>query len=250
MTRTVVVIPTYNEIDNVALIVDRTTSTNPDVHVLVVDDDSPDGTGAAADRIALRLSQVHVLHRSAKEGLGAAYLAGFAWALDQGFDVVVEMDADGSHAPEQLEGLLTAISRGAHVAIGSRYVAGGATVNWPRRRRMLSKTANAYARLALGAPINDITSGYRAYRSEVLADIDFADVHSRGYGFQVEMAWRAIRLGGVVVEVPITFVERRLGASKMDIGTIWEAVTNIARWGVQHRFGITRETGRDRKASR
>lgn len=249
MTRTLVVIPTYNERDNLETVIGRTMSCDPNVHMLVVDDGSPDGTGLLADRIAAEAcGRVHVLHRSVKEGLGAAYVAGFGWAVKRGYDVVVEMDADGSHAPEQLSMLLDAIANGADVAIGSRYVAGGETHNWPRRRRLPSRTANVYARFALGTSIKDITAGYRAYRIEVLDAVDFEGVRSRGYCFQVDMAWRAVRHGFSVVEVPITFVERRHGASKMDVATMWEALTSIARWGVRHRFDSTRGRRGDRTA--
>ncbi|PQM48229.1 Polyprenol monophosphomannose synthase [Mycobacterium talmoniae] len=180
------------------------------------------------------------MHRTAKAGLGAAYLAGFAWGLAREYAVIVEMDADGSHAPEQLHRLLDAVDGGADVAIGSRYVDGGAVRNWPWRRLALSKTANTYSRLLLGVGIHDITAGYRAYRREVLEKIDLAAVESKGYCFQIDLTWRAINNGFVVVEVPITFTERELGVSKMSGSNIREAMIKVARWGIAGRLNRTR----------
>lgn len=236
-----VVIPTYNEVENLPLIVGRLRRARPDVHVLVVDDGSPDGTGALADELAAAdPDRLHVLHRTAKAGLGAAYLAGFAWGLSRQYTVLVEMDADGSHAPEQLHRLLDAIDAGADVAIGSRYVDGGAVRNWPWRRLALSKTANTYSRLLLGVGIRDITAGYRAYRREVLEKIDLAAVDSKGYCFQIDLTWRAVNNGFTVVEVPITFTERELGVSKMSGSNIREAMLKVARWGVDGRLNRAR----------
>jgi dolichol-phosphate mannosyltransferase len=209
--------------------------------VLVVDDGSPDGTGDLADELALAdPDRVHVMHRTTKDGLGAAYLAGFAWGLGRQYSVLVEMDADGSHAPEQLHRLLEALDRGADVAIGSRYVPGGEVRNWPRRREMLSKTANWYARLLLGVDVHDITAGYRAYRREVLEKIDLSAVDSKGYGFQVDLTWRSINNGFTVAEVPITFAEREYGESKMDGSTIREAIVKVAQWGIRGRMNRAR----------
>jgi dolichol-phosphate mannosyltransferase len=210
--KVLVVIPTYNERDNIESIVGRVRSSVPDAHVLVVDDGSPDGTGKIADGLAESDGQVHVLHRTEKNGLGAAYIAGFDWGLDAGFEVLVEMDADGSHQPEQLPRLLAALSH-ADVVLGSRWIPGGSVVNWPASRHVVSRGGNLYTRLALGAKLKDITGGYRAYRREVLEGIDYAKVDSQGYCFQVDLAWRAVRGGYRVVEVPITFVERERGES-------------------------------------
>ncbi len=243
--RTLVIIPTYNELENLPIIMRRVHAALPDVHVLIVDDGSPDGTGKLADELALAdTDRVHVMHRTAKDGLGAAYLAGFAWGLNRQYSVLVEMDADGSHAPEQLIRLLDAVDAGADLVIGSRYVSGGTVRNWPWRRLVLSKTANTYSRVLLGVDIHDITAGYRAYRREVLEKIDLAAVDSKGYCFQIDLTWRAINNGFKVVEVPITFTERELGVSKMSGSNIREALVKVARWGVggrlDHARGIVR----------
>jgi dolichol-phosphate mannosyltransferase len=239
--RALVIIPTYNELENLPLIVGRVHAARPEVHVLVVDDGSPDGTGQLADELALAdPDRVHVMHRAGKEGLGAAYLAGFAWGLNRQYSVLVEMDADGSHAPEQLHRLLDAVDEGADLAIGSRYVQGGAVRNWPWRRLVLSKTANTYSRLLLGVDIHDITAGYRAYRREVLEKIDLTAVDSKGYCFQIDLTWRAINNGFKVVEVPITFTERELGVSKMSGSNIREAMVKVAQWGIGGRLDRAR----------
>ncbi len=236
--RTLVIIPTYNELQNLPIILGRVRKARPDVHVLVVDDGSPDGTGRLADEFAAAdPTHVHVMHRTTKDGLGAAYLAAFDWGLERGYTVLVEMDADGSHAPEQLYRLLDAIDNGADLAIGSRYVDGGTVRNWPWRRLVLSKTANTYARVLLGVGIHDITAGYRAYRREVLDKLDLPTVDSKGYCFQIDLTWRAINNGYTVAEVPITFTERELGVSKMSGSNIREAMTKVARWGIGGRFG-------------
>jgi len=239
--RTLVIIPTYNELENLPLIMGRVHKARPEVHVLVVDDSSPDGTGDLADKLALAdPGRVHVLHRTAKDGLGAAYLAGFAWGLARKYSVLVEMDADGSHAPEQLYRLLDAIDEGADLAIGSRYVEGGTVRNWPWRRLVLSKTANTYSRLLLGVGIHDITAGYRAYRREALEKLDLSAVDSKGYCFQIDLTWRTINSGFTVVEVPITFTERELGVSKMSGSNIREAMTKVAQWGIGGRIDQAR----------
>jgi len=243
--RSLVIIPTFNERENLPLILDRVRTVCPEVDVLIVDDGSPDGTGALADELALAdPDAVSVMHRVSKDGLGAAYLAGFAWGLERGYAVVVEMDADGSHAPEQLHRLLEAIDEGADVAIGSRYVDGGAVRNWPLRRLLLSKTANTYSRLLLGVKIRDITAGYRAYRREVLEEIDLDAVDSKGYCFQIDLTWRAINNGFSIVEVPITFTERELGVSKMSGSNIREAMAKVARWGIGGRWDRARGAAR------
>ncbi|MDY6995095.1 MAG: polyprenol monophosphomannose synthase [Actinomycetota bacterium] len=243
--RTLVIIPTYNERTNLPLIIERVNSSAPDVDVLIVDDSSPDGTGELAEELALAdPDRIHTMHRTSKEGLGAAYLAGFAWGLNRQYSVLVEMDADGSHPPEQLHRLLDAVDGGADVVIGSRYVAGGEVVNWPRRRLVLSRTANGYSRILLGVDIHDITAGYRAYRREVLEKIDLAAIDTKGYGFQVDLTWRSINAGFVVVEVPITFTEREHGVSKMDGSTIREAIVKVAEWGLRARIDRARGSAR------
>ncbi len=229
-----VVIPTYNERDNLEAIVDRVLAATPAVHVLVVDDGSPDGTGKIADALAEADERVEVLHRTAKAGLGAAYIAGFEWGLTQGRQVFVEMDADGSHAPEQLPRLLDALDD-ADVVLGSRWVAGGRVVNWPTSRQWLSRGGNLYTRLALGVRVHDATGGYRAYRRAVLEGIDYHAVASQGYCFQVDLVWRAIQAGYRVVEVPITFTERERGESKMSGSIVREALWRVTLWGAEHR---------------
>jgi dolichol-phosphate mannosyltransferase len=234
-----VVIPTYDERDNLERIVARTRAAVPDAHVLVADDNSPDGTGELADKLSAQDDHVHVLHRPGKQGLGAAYLAGFGWALERDYDVLVEMDADGSHRPEDLPAMLTALAD-ADLVLGSRYVPGGTVVNWPWHRLLLSKGGNTYARMALGVPLRDITGGYRAFRRETLSGLDLADVESQGYCFQVDLAWRAVRGGFRVVEVPITFVEREMGTSKMSGSVVREALWRVTEWGVHSRTDALR----------
>jgi dolichol-phosphate mannosyltransferase len=229
-----VVIPTYNEAENLPEITARVRRAVPRAEILVVDDASPDGTGALADELATADPQVHVLHRPGKQGLGAAYVAGFAWARERSFDVVVEMDADGSHAPEQLPRLLDTV-RTADVVLGSRWVPGGEVRNWPWRRMALSRGGNLYTRLVLGMPFRDATGGYRAYRMPVLDKIDIDSVASQGYCFQVDLAWRAHRQGLRVVEVPITFTERQRGASKMSSAIVREALWRVTQWGLRDR---------------
>ena len=234
--RVLVIIPTYQERENVARIVGRVRSAVPAVDILIADDNSPDGTGKIADELAASDDHVQVLHRPAKGGLGAAYVAGFGVALAAGYDVVVEMDADGSHQPEQLPRLLDALAT-ADVVLGSRWVKGGEVSNWPKSREILSRAGNAYARVALGIPLRDATGGYRAYRAKVLRSFDLTTVRSQGYCFQVDLALRSWERGYRIVEVPITFVERELGASKMNRGIVVEAFTRVAIWGVQRRLG-------------
>jgi dolichol-phosphate mannosyltransferase len=234
---TLVVIPTFKEVENLPLTLDRLHRARPDVHALIVDDSSPDGTGELADaRASADPGRVHVMHRTEKAGLGAAYLAGFGWGLARQYDVLVEMDADGSHAPEQLHRLLDAVDAGADLAIGSRYVDGGTVRNWPWRRKALSKIANTYSRLCLGVGVHDITAGFRAYRREVLEKLDLAAVDSKGYCFQIDLTWRTVTNGFTVVEVPITFTERELGVSKMSGSNISEALVKVARWGISGRL--------------
>ncbi|MGA8209531.1 MAG: polyprenol monophosphomannose synthase [Nocardioidaceae bacterium] len=228
------VVPTYNECENLPWIVGRLRTAVPEADVLVVDDASPDGTGAVADRLARRDPAVSVLHRAGKAGLGAAYLHGFRVALERGYDVVGEMDADGSHQPEQLRDLLAALDR-ADLVIGSRWVPGGSVVNWPRHRRLLSIGGNLYARSLLGIRIRDVTAGYRLFRRSTLERIDLRTVESAGYIFQADLAYRTLRAGLTVVEVPIEFVERRVGESKMSSEVAWESLRRITAWGLAER---------------
>ena len=232
--RVLVIIPTYDEAENIRLIADRVRREVPSVDILVADDNSPDGTGAIADDLAASDNHIFVLHRSGKQGLGEAYKAGFAWAKDKGYDVVVEMDADGSHAPEELTKLLDAL-RDADVVLGARYVPGGSVHNWPIHRLVLSRGGNLYIRMALGMPFKDATGGYRAYKMDVLDAIDVGSVASQGYSFQVELAWRAYRHRFRIAEVPITFTERERGASKMSSNIFREQLLRVTVWGVQAR---------------
>jgi dolichol-phosphate mannosyltransferase len=237
--RVLVIIPTFNERENVEAIVGRVRAAVPAVDVLVVDDNSPDGTGELADGLAAVDDQVKVVHRTAKDGLGRAYLAGFRWALEHGYDVMVEMDADGSHRPEELPLLLNAL-READLVIGARWVPGGEVVNWPKSREVLSRSANAYAKVMLGVPLHDATAGYRAFRATTLEKIGLDEVDSRGYCFQIDLALRAVRQGLRVVEVPITFVERAQGTSKMSRNIVAEAMWRVTVWGVGGRLNRLR----------
>ncbi|MFF2513082.1 polyprenol monophosphomannose synthase [Streptomyces sp. RLB1-33] len=238
-----VIIPTYNEAENIKKIVGRVRASVPDAHVLVADDNSPDGTGKLADELAAEDDHVQVLHRKGKEGLGAAYLAGFAWGMEHGYGVLVEMDADGSHQPEELPRLLTAL-KGADLVLGSRWVPGGRVVNWPKSREFISRGGSMYSRLMLDVPIRDVTGGFRAFRRETLEGLGLGEVASQGYCFQVDLARRAVKSGFHVVEVPITFVERELGDSKMSRDILVEALWRVTTWGVGERVG--RITGRKR----
>ncbi|MFL6128707.1 MAG: polyprenol monophosphomannose synthase [Mycobacteriales bacterium] len=232
--RVLVVIPTYNEAANLASVTARLRAAVPEADVLVVDDGSPDGTGAIADRLAVGDSSVHVLHRVEKAGLGAAYVAGFRWALAAGYDAVVEMDADGSHAPEELPRLLAAL-RGADLVIGSRWVPGGEVRNWRVSRLLLSRGASLYTRVLLRYPVRDATAGYRVYRRTVLEELKLDEVASQGYCFQIDLGWTTWRRGFRVVEVPITFTEREAGQSKMSRAIVTEALWRVAVWGLTSR---------------
>jgi len=229
-----VIIPTYNEIESLPLIVAAVRKKAPAVHILIADDNSPDGTGTFADTLALADPQIQVLHRTVKDGLGAAYLAGFAWAKINGFDVVVEMDADGSHRAIDLPVLLNALVD-ADAVLGSRWISGGEVVNWPLRRKVLSQGGNLYTRLMLGIPLRDATGGFRAYRISALEKMDVQSVQSEGYCFQVDLAWRAVQSHLRIAEVPITFVERELGTSKMDSKIVKEALMRVTIWGIEKR---------------
>ena len=243
--RVVMVIPTYNEADNLDWVVGRLRVAEPSVDLLVVDDNSPDGTGALADELAAADPAVHVLHRPGKAGLGAAYLAGFAWALDAGYDVVGEMDADGSHQPEQLHRLLEALLD-ADLVIGSRWIPGGSVVNWPLRREALSRGGNLYVRVLLGISIKDATAGFRVFRRSALEKIDLASVQSTGYVFQTDLVTRCLRAGLAVREVPIEFVERVRGDSKMSGAVATESLRRITRWGLRERRDQVRRALRRR----
>ncbi|MFD4976928.1 polyprenol monophosphomannose synthase [Streptomyces sp. NPDC058424] len=239
-----VIIPTYNEAENIKTIVSRVRTSVPEAHILVADDNSPDGTGKLADELAADDGHVHVLHRKGKEGLGAAYLAGFRWGLERDYGVLIEMDADGSHQPEELPRLLTAL-KGADLVLGSRWVPGGRVVNWPKSREFLSRGGSTYSRIALDLPLRDITGGYRAFRRETLEGLGLDEVASQGYCFQVDLARRAVKAGYHVVEVPITFVEREHGDSKMSRDILVEALWRVTAWGVGER--VTKITGRGDK---
>lgn len=254
--RVLVVIPTYDERENIPVALERLREHVPTADVLVVDDGSPDGTGELAEKIAAdeaastdATRTIAVLHRSGKLGLGTAYVAGFGWALARDYDLVVEMDADGSHRAQDLP-LLLAATTDADLVLGSRWVPGGSVVNWPAHRKVLSLGGNTYTRLVLGIPLRDATGGFRAYRADLLRSLPLTEVASQGYCFQVDMAWRAVRAGARVVEVPITFVEREVGRSKMSRAIVAEALLNVTRWGIRERsrrlagaFGRARSAG-------
>jgi dolichol-phosphate mannosyltransferase len=232
--RVVMVVPTYNESMNLRPLLERLRHEQPAVDVLVVDDGSPDGTGDLAEAIAAEDEHVSVLHRTTKEGLGAAYRHGFEVALDRGYDVIGEMDADGSHQPEQLHLLLDAL-RDADLVIGSRWVPGGSIVNWPLRRQLLSRGGNFYTRHLLGIRVRDATAGFRLFRRTTLERIDLDEVESAGYVFQADLAFRTLKAGLKVVEVPIEFVERARGDSKMSRHVATESLKRITVWGVGER---------------
>jgi dolichol-phosphate mannosyltransferase len=234
--RIVIVMPTYNERQNLESIAGRVRAALPEADLLVVDDNSPDGTGDLADKLAETDPHVQVMHRTDKAGLGKAYIAGFGWALERGYDVIIEMDADGSHQPEHLPSLVAALN-GADLSIGSRWVPGGKVVNWPKTREALSRAANIYTRIMLGLGVRDATAGFRAYRAATLRTISLDKVESTGYCFQIDLTLRVADAGMRIVEVPITFVEREHGASKMSNSIIMEAFWRVAQWGVARRLG-------------
>jgi dolichol-phosphate mannosyltransferase len=230
--RLLVVLPTYNERKNLPLIVPAILAQDPRIEVLVVDDSSPDGTGDLADEMAAADGRIHVLHRAVKEGLGRAYLAGFAWALERGFDLVFEMDADFSHDPKFLPDFLRAIEDGADLVVGSRYKRGVNVINWPMSRLLLSYGANLYARIVTGIPLTDSTGGFKCFRRRVLQAIDFGRIRSNGYAFQIEMSYRAWNKGFEIAEIPIVFVDRVEGQSKMSKRIVREAIWMVwwLRW--------------------
>jgi len=246
--RVLVVIPTYNESENISPITERIRKAVPEAHILIADDNSPDGTGRLADDLAAADDHIHVLHRKGKEGLGAAYIAGFRWGLDAGYGVLVEHDADGSHQPEHLPQILARLQT-ADAVKGSRYVPGGATEGWPLHRELLSRGGNLWTRMMLGISVKDATGGFVAWRAATLRGMDLEKVEAAGYGFQVDLVWRALRAGFVVAEVPITFIERERGDSKMSGAIVAEAMLLTTRWGIRYRLGqvhdfVVRLTGR------
>ncbi len=240
--------PTYNERDSLGRVAGHLLATVDRVDLLVVDDNSPDGTGAIADDLSAGDPRVHVLHREGRGGLGRAYVAGFEWAIAHGYEVAVEMDADGSHPAESLPAMLDALAQTPRpgLVIGSRWISGGSVVNWPKSREALSRGANTYARIALRIPVHDITAGFRAYPTDVLSQVS-TRVDSRGYSFQIEMTMRVFDAGFPIVEVPIVFREREAGVSKMSSGIVVEAMTRVTRWGLARRFGA--KPGGSRRAS-
>ena len=235
--RVLVITPTYDEVLNLERVLDAISAAYPAADVLVVDDGSPDGTADLADRLAATDARIHVMRRAGKLGLGSAYLAGFAWGLERGYDVLVEMDADGSHPADRLPPLVAAVADGAGLAIGSRWTKGGSVVDWPRSRELLSRGANLYARLALGIGVHDSTAGYRAFRADVLRAIQLEAVDSRGYCFQIDLTLRTSEAGFPIVEVPIRFTDRIAGVSKMSGSIVGEAMWRVTVWGLARRFG-------------
>jgi dolichol-phosphate mannosyltransferase len=226
-----VIMPTYNEIQNLRISVEELFKHNADVDLLIVDDNSPDGTGALADQISAQLPNVTVLHRQTKNGLGPAYLAGFDYAFEKGYEYVIEMDADGSHRAIDLPKLICQ-STAADLVIGSRWCEGGAVLNWPAHRKAISKIGNWYTGIMLNSPIRDMTAGFRIYKTSLLKKLDLKTVSSHGYSFQVEMAWRSLASNAVTVESPITFVEREQGVSKMTASIVAEALWLVTKWGI------------------
>ena len=238
--RVLVLVPTYDEYDNIRPLIARIRTTVPAADVLVIDDASPDGTGNLVAELAAADAQVHLLARPGKHGLGAAYLAGYGWGMVRGYDTFVQMDADGSHAPEQLPGLLAALDR-ADLVLGSRWIPGGSVVHWPRYRQLLSRSGNAYTRVLLGLPVRDATGGFRALRRGTVECLELDEVASAGYCFQVDVVQRALRAGCRVVEVPIRFVEREHGVSKMSGAVVREALWRVTAWGLSQRARSVRD---------
>jgi len=233
--RTLVITPTYDEVENIEEFLRRTRAAVPDADILVVDDNSPDGTADVAEETARELGRVSVLRRPKKIGLGDAYRAGFSVGIEQGYEVLVQIDADLSHDPAALPSLLDAIDSGADTVIGSRYVPGGEIPHWPWRRRALSRWGNRYTSFVLGMPIKDATSGYRAYRADMLKAIEYETTRAKGYGFQMELAYRVRRQGGRIVEVPIVFTDRVRGHSKLTLSVAAEELALVSWWGVRDR---------------
>ncbi len=236
LPRILVVMPSYNEAATIGAVIARVRAAVPHADILVVDDASPDGTGAIVEALAAQDPAVRVLHRPGKLGLGTAYITGFECALAEGYTVAIEIDADGSHLPEQLPSMLRAVAGGADLALGSRWVPGGVIHGWPRYRQWISRAGTAVTRLVLGSRLRDATSGFRAIRTIALASVPLGTLTSHGYGFQVELAWTLERFGAKIVEVPITFVEREGGRSKMSAAIVLEALYAVLRWGFMRRF--------------
>jgi dolichol-phosphate mannosyltransferase len=234
-TRVWVTVPTYEEADNIELLVRRVREAVPDAHILVVDDNSSDGTAEKAEALGAELGGIEVLRRPKKMGLGSAYRAGHAVGIARGFDLMIQIDADLSHNPTDLPRLLAAVDRGADLALGSRYTPGGSVPNWPRHRLALSVLGNRYAAFCLGIDVRDTTAGYRAYRASILHAIDFDTTHSTGYGFQIEMTHRVLNAGGKVEEIPIAFTDRVRGNSKMSWRIVVEAMALVTWWGLRDR---------------
>jgi dolichol-phosphate mannosyltransferase len=242
--RVLVVLPTYNEAANIEEVLRRVRESLPEGSVLVVDDGSPDGTAEIAERLGEKLGQVAVLRRSGKQGLGSAYRAGFRWGLEHGFEAMVEMDSDLSHDPAALPDLVAPLAQGYDLVVGSRYIPGGSIPNWSRSRWLLSRGGNLYAAWVLGMPVTDSTSGFRAYRAEILKAVDLDSVRADGYGFQIEMCHRVLQAGGRVTEVPIRFVDRVRGTSKMSGAIVVEALGLVTWWGLQRLVRAWRRDGR------
>jgi dolichol-phosphate mannosyltransferase len=249
--RVLVMVPTYNEVGNLRIILKRLFDAASEVNVLVIDDASPDGTGALAEQVAKEDSRVSVMHRTGKLGLGSAYLAGFQWGIDNGYELLVEMDADGSHPPETLPKMISAMTPEHEelpgLVIGSRWMQGGSVVDWPKSREALSRGANLYTRVALGIKVKDATAGFRVYRASVLEDLDLADIDSKGYCFQIDMTLRVLAHGDSIREVPIVFRERQIGQSKMSGNIIVEAMVKVTQWGLQKRLGQI--SGRNKRST-
>ena len=239
-----VVIPTYNESENIDRVLRRVRGALPDATVLVVDDGSPDGTGDIAEKVGTEIGNIELLRRTEKSGLGSAYRAGFRWGLDRGFDVCIEMDADLSHDPDALPDLVAPLGKGFELVIGSRYVPGGSIPNWAWHRRLLSRGGNVYASTLLGLGVTDSTSGFRAYSASVLNRIALDDIRAEGYGFQIEMTYQAKRAGAPIVEVPIRFVDRTEGESKMSMIIVVEALGLVTWWGIQRVVHVFRRKSR------
>ena len=234
--KTLVIVPTYNEVESAPRLISRVSELVPDVHILVVDDGSPDGTADVVENMAQGelVGRIFVLRRKEKNGLGAAYLAGFAWGIERGYETLIEMDADGSHRPEDLVELIKVSRANPHLdlVIGSRWVNGGAVRNWAKTRELLSRAANKYAKLMLGVGVNDVTAGFRVYTTSIIEQIDFTTVQSQGYCFQIEMTRNILALDGKIREVPITFIEREFGVSKMNLKIVIEAMLRVTYWGL------------------
>lgn len=235
MADTLIIVPTYNEIESLEALIGRVRQTVPAAHVLIVDDSSPDGSGDLADQLAAEDTSLEVIHRKAKDGLGRAYLEGFRHGLEKGYFFIVEIDADGSHDPASLPAMLALAHDGADLVLGSRWIPGGSVLNWPWARKTISRWGNTYARRVLGSGIHDLTSGFRVFRAEALNSLDLSSVASQGYCFQIELAWLMERSGRLVVEHPITFIERSAGRSKMHIGIVVEALARVTAWGLLRR---------------